>query len=222
MRGDSLALTHARNSCHKEGRVDVFLYALVAGLAVSIPPGPLGAMCVIQTTRNGLRAGLAVGLSVAVVDGMLYGSIAALGADSVGGLPAWVRRVAAGLVAAALFYIGYRVFRRAGEVKPDDEPGRPGRKGGRYRAAGAATLIAIGTPGTLPALLVIFASFGVDNVGLGATGVFLGGLAWWWSLCLVTHFVREHAEKALHILDYACGALMWLGAGAAAKFAIFP
>ena len=198
--------------------MDVLLLAIVAGLAVSIPPGPLGALCVIRTARGGLRAGLAVGLAVAVVDGMIFGSIAAVGSDFVASLAPWIRQAAAGAVAVALFVVGLGVFRRAGTSVGEAEES----DARRYGAAGGAALLALGTPGTLPALLVLFSTFGIESVQLGAAGVFLGGLAWWSALCLVTHFVREHAKKALHVLDYACGALLWLGAGAAAKFAIFP
>ena len=141
-----------------------------------------------------------------------------MGSDLVASLAPWIRQAAAGVVALALFFLGLGVFLRAGRPPRQAE----GSDASRYAAAGGAALLALGTPGTLPALLALFSTFGIDNVRLGAAGVFLGGLAWWWTLCLVTHFVREHARNVLHVLDYACGALLWLGAGAAAKFAIFP
>lgn len=198
--------------------MEMLALAIAAGLAMSIPPGPLGALCVTTTLRVGLRPALAVALAIATVDGLVWGSIAALGSDAVAALAPWVRRVAAGCVAVALFLVGVKVFRKAGieTDEPDPDPK------GRYQPAGAALLIALGTPGTLPALIVFFATLGVDSVPIGAGGVFIAGFAWFSTVCLVTHVMRERAQRALHLVDYACGALLWLGSGAAAKFAIFP
>jgi threonine/homoserine/homoserine lactone efflux protein len=190
--------------------VDAFLLAVLAGLAVSVPPGPLGALCVTQTLRAGLRAGIVVALAVAAGDALL-GSVAALGADAVSQMPVWVRRSLAAIVALALFWIGMRVLRRAGEP-PKPEPERKG-----WRSGAGAFLLALATPGTLPALLVLFATFQVRDPVVAYAGVFAGGFAWWLTLCLVSHRLRDRAQSVLVKVDYACGALLWLGSGVAAR-----
>jgi threonine/homoserine/homoserine lactone efflux protein len=194
--------------------VDTLLLAVLGGLVVSVPPGPLGALCVTQTLHVGLRAGLLVGLAVASGDALL-GGVAAMGAEAVSGLPGWVRRTAAAVVACALFWIGVRMFRRAGE------PPRTGTIRSSSRTAGTAFLLAVSTPGTLPALLVVFATFAVKSPGPAVAGVFLGGFFWWSVLCLIAHRLRNHAQTVLGKIDYACGALLWLGAAAAAHVALF-
>ena len=195
----------------------MFWLAIFAGLAVSIPPGPLGALCVIRTLRGGLLAGLAIGLAVATIDGLVFGAIAALGSHAISDLAPWIRRLAAGLVAVALFLLGWRVMREAGR-KPSEE--KPEDRAGSFKPAASAMLIALGTPGTLPVLLAIFATLQIDDARIGAAGVFCGGLLGWSTLCLIAHCFRSRAVKALHLLDYACGALLWLGAVAAACFSL--
>jgi threonine/homoserine/homoserine lactone efflux protein len=193
--------------------VDTFLLAVLVGLAISVPPGPLGALCLSQTLRAGLRAGRAVGMAVASGDAVL-GSAAALGADTIGSLPPWVGRTSAAVAALALVWIGTRVFRRAGG------PPSPARNGSRWRAAGGAFLLALSTPATLPALLVLFAALEIDRPGPAVVGVFVGGCLWWRMLCRLAYVRHDRAQAVLRRIDYACAALLWLGAGAAARFAL--
>lgn len=186
---------------------------MLAGLAISAPPGPLGALCVSRTLRWGLGAGWSVALSVAAGDALL-GSVAAVGADTIGDVSPDARRMAAAVVALALFGVGVRVVRRAGRPPKAESP----RSG--WRVGTGAFLLALCTPGTVPALLALFATFSIQQPAVAFAGVFVGGACWWILLCLVAHRLRDRAESILLKVDYACGALLWLGAGVAARAAV--
>ena len=56
----------------------VFLKALVVGLSVAAPVGPIGLLTIQRTLHRGFRMGLATGLGAAVADAT-YGTVGALG-----------------------------------------------------------------------------------------------------------------------------------------------
>jgi threonine/homoserine/homoserine lactone efflux protein len=55
-----------------------FLAGVGVGLAVAVPIGPMGVLCIQRTLAFGLVAGLATGLGAATVH-LTFGSVAALG-----------------------------------------------------------------------------------------------------------------------------------------------
>src|SRR5674476_230544 len=56
----------------------VFVKALVVGLSVAAPVGPIGLLTIKRTLHRGFRLGLATGLGAAVADAT-YGTVGALG-----------------------------------------------------------------------------------------------------------------------------------------------
>jgi putative LysE/RhtB family amino acid efflux pump len=198
----------------RAGQVHTFLLAVLAGLAISAPPGPLGALCMTRALRVGLRAGLVTGVSMAAGDALLGGA-AAFGAHAIDAVPIWLRRGSAGLAALALFWIGVRTFRTAGALAAAST--RP-----TWRTSAGTLLLSLSTPSTLPALLVLFASLGVNRPEPAVLGIFCGGSLWWLALCGLMQIVRDRAETMLPRIVHATAALQWLGASAAATFALFP
>src|SRR5215212_2013033 len=55
-----------------------FLAGVGSGLAVAVPIGPMGVLCIQRTLTFGLAAGLATGLGAATVH-LIFGSLAAFG-----------------------------------------------------------------------------------------------------------------------------------------------
>src|SRR3954467_4728299 len=58
--------------------LSTFHAGISVGLAVAVPIGPMGVLCIQRTLAFGLAAGLATGLGAATVH-LILGSIAALG-----------------------------------------------------------------------------------------------------------------------------------------------
>jgi len=58
--------------------MSVFLQGLAVGFAIAVPVGPVSALCISRTIRDGRVSGFASGLGAATADA-LCGGIAALG-----------------------------------------------------------------------------------------------------------------------------------------------
>jgi putative LysE/RhtB family amino acid efflux pump len=128
----------------------LFLKAAAAGLAVSIPPGPVAALCAGRAMRGGAGAGIVWALGAALADA-LHGAAAAAGAA----VPLPV--VIAGAVA-----LGLALRKR------------------RPAAAAGGFLIALASPATLPALAVLYGTLGVaGHAAIVGAGVFFGAALWW-------------------------------------------
>jgi putative LysE/RhtB family amino acid efflux pump len=201
----------------------LFAEGILVGFAVTAPPGPVGGLCIERTLRLGIRQGLCTALGALLAD-VFYGTVAAFGLAQVALPPGLVREVVAVLVAAALAFLGATYLRRAwlggasaraAEVKP--------RGGGLAGLVAGTFLLTLGTPGTLPAFVAMFASLGLAAKS-GATpggpffvvaGVVAGAAAWWLALCSVVHRYRDRAQGWLRGMEFACGALMFVGAAGA-------
>ena len=201
----------------------LLLSAALAGVAVSAPPGPVGAVCIARTIRHGPAAGLWSGLGAAVGDA-LYGLIVVAGLATVTG-GRWEGQGVVALIAAPILLIaGIRVLRRAHRGQGADAAAalrRPSAGSGTRRIAsyfGSACLLTLGAPGTLPAFLGLFATFDLPGdahprpvgVLLVCAGVLVGCMAWWLLVCGLVHRFRGRAARGLPLVDYASGALLVL------------
>ena len=90
----------------------LFPTAALIGVAISAPPGPAGAVCVVRTLRSGVRSGLYCGLGVALGD-VLYAFVAAYGVSVLDAVDPAVRRTCAGVAAAILCLAGARMLHSA-------------------------------------------------------------------------------------------------------------
>lgn len=87
----------------------IFLKGLLLGLAIAIPVGPIGILCIRRTLAMGQRVGFISGLGAATADGF-YGGIAGFGltavADFLTGQAFWLR-IVGGMF---LCYLGITTF----------------------------------------------------------------------------------------------------------------
>lgn len=147
----------------------LFLKAALAGLAVSIPPGPVAAVCVGRAMKGGALAGFAWALGGAAADA-LHGAAAAAGA------------------AVPLPYVlgGAAVLGLAVVLRRRGPSGRP------PAAALGVFLVALAAPGTIPAFAVLYAALGVGGSAvLVGAGVFLGAALWWVALATAVARLRR-------------------------------
>lgn len=191
-----------------------FVAGIGVGLAVAVPIGPMGVLCIQQTLAFGLAAGLATGLAAATVQ-VTYGFVAVLGFG-----PSAMALLGNGmdllpvLSALLLFWFAYRVMRRDVRIGSAAAPGR-------FRLArsyGDALAFGFGNPLTVVLFFAAFpaltSSADLVEAPLLVGGVFTGVVGWYLVLSAVVVLLRERlSEAALGLANKAAGlALASLGA----------
>lgn len=211
----------------------LFLCSLTAGLAVSAPPGPAGAVCVGRTLQRGMREGMTAAAGVAAAD-TAYAALAAGGIASLVAPDPWIRRGVAAAAAPVLAWLGVRFVARARRLArsfgAEDLAGAGATS--RCTAPGAAfagaLLLALSAPGTLPAFVVLFAALGVPallrprgcDVAIVAAGVLTGCTCWWFLLLGLVDRLRNRAARCLPLVDFAAGAALLCAAAMAVREAL--
>lgn len=158
----------------------LFLKGIVIGLAIAVPVGPIGALCVQRTLAEGRISGLVSGLGAATAD-TIYGFIAAFGVTMISGFlishQMWLRIIGG----AILFTLGLKTFLS-----------RPGKQAAPVSGNSLLTNffstfgLTLTNPITILAFAAIFAALGVVSgsqdlaaLGMLILGVFFGSALWW-------------------------------------------
>jgi threonine/homoserine/homoserine lactone efflux protein len=194
--------------------MEAFILAMLAGVLVCAPPGPLGALCARTSALHGRAAGLGVGLAIACGEAV-HASLASLGALDPHEIPRTLRLVLGLALALLLLGLAWRTWRRA---EGQETAPRASRKG-----ALGVFLLALATPGTLPAYVLIFTAFGLRGAAapwLLAGGAVAGSLCWWGFVVSMAHRLRGRLASSPVVLARACGALFLLGAFGALRAAV--
>lgn len=159
-----------------------FPTGLLFGLALAMPVGPIGLLCIRRSLEDGFAVGFATGLGAAVADAG-YGAIAAFGLTAVSAfLLAWqsVLGLAGG---ALLLWLGLSSWLH--------RPAETAASGTAHRPAAALAQTAVLTAGNPQTVLTFAALVGGLGLGVGAegadwgrpaaliVGVFLGSAGWW-------------------------------------------
>lgn len=159
----------------------LFLKAFLLGLAVAVPLGPIGALCIQRTLAGGFLAGVAGGLGTALADA----AYATAAAARFAAFAAVLQRIDAplGLMGGAfLLWLGWKSWPRAGAARP-----APVAAAARGLVATTALTFAltIANPATILSFVAMFAGLGLaEGASVGAAmtvvaGVFTGSMLWW-------------------------------------------
>jgi threonine/homoserine/homoserine lactone efflux protein len=172
----------------------LFLRALIIGISIAAPVGPIGVLCIRRTLANGRLAGFASGMGAASAD-MVYGAIAAFGLTSITGLlveNAFWLRIVGGVF---LLFLGVRTFLE----KPSDTPAQASQ-GGLLSMYTSTFFLTITNPMTILSFAAIFAGTMLgDTTGsplIMVVGVFVGSAAWWLTLSFVVGVLRDRLTQA--------------------------
>ena len=188
-----------------------FSAGVAIGLAVAVPIGPMGLLCIQRTLAFGMIAGLATGLGAATVH-LAFGSVAALGLGTA--MTALLNGQSLTLVSACLLIWFASRTLRVTEVEGPDLP----TEQGWLQSYASALLFGLSNPltillfaGAMPALS---AASDLGTVPLLVAGVFLGSIAWWTVLSTVIAMIRNRfSTRAIVLANRASGlALGALGA----------
>ena len=187
--------------------------AILSGLAMAIPMGPVGVLCLRRTLVQGRWAGMLPGLGAAAADG-LYSLIAVLGISSISGwlieAESWLRP-AGGLFLLVLG--GHALLTRRPHEKQVEE--KPAWLGGL--SMGFA--LTISNPLMLVGISAVFVAIGLaDDLaahafgpGLAVAGVFTGSALWFLILSLFAGwFGKTISQPRIKQLNWATGAALGL------------
>ena len=160
----------------------MLLKGLIFGFVLAAIVGPMWVLCFRRTLEQGIAAGIASGMGIAVADA-IYGAIAAFGLTAISGFllahSFWI-----GLAGVAfLGWLGVNALL----AKPVDLAGEP--NGAPSRSLGAAFVstltLTLANPPTILAFTAMFAGLGLaaganyQSAAVIVVGVFVGSAAWW-------------------------------------------
>ncbi len=174
---------------------------VLAGLAISVPVGPVNVLCISRTLTKGRKAGLISGLGAASSD-TIYGAIAGFSINIVIGFLIrelfWIRLVGGFL----LICIGIAYF-----LKRPRSLAEQRAESSTHSDFASAFLLNLTNPTTILSFLAVLAALGIQYQKawwltlLVIGGIFAGAMAWWILLALVSNLFRDRFKD---------GAMVWM------------
>ncbi len=190
--------------------LDPFLHGLSLGLAVSMPIGPIGVLCIQRSLDRSWLHGFTTGLGAVAAD-LIYAFVAASGIGLVSGFfernATWFKIPAALL----LVFVGIRLI-RASRKRPENAPARGGHRGVFI----VTFSLMLSNPLTLVFFTAVFAALGgsATIAAPGArwiliVGVAAGCLSWWAVLAwLATRLRRRLTAGSFLWINRLSGAFL--------------
>lgn len=193
--------------------MELFAKAIILGLAIAAPLGPIGALCIKRTLERGFAAGAAGGLGTALADAV-YAILAAFGFAAFSGVLAAIDgplRIGGGLF---MLWLGWKSLspempRAAATVGASDLIG----------TIAATFVLTITNPMTILSFAALFAGLGLastSDFGEAAQvvmGVFLGSMLWWGALSGGVAIVRKRLAEEFAIWVSRLSGLVLIGFG---------
>jgi threonine/homoserine/homoserine lactone efflux protein len=171
----------------------LFLQAMLVGLAIAAPVGPIGLLVIQRTLNHGVPIGLATGLGAAVADAA-YGAI---GAFSVNGV---IQRLDAAREPLALFgsvflmWLAWRTWRSP----PAPAAGAAPAGRGWWPSFGSTVMLTLANPATILSFVAVFGSLAgggaLARPELLVLGVLTGSALWWLLLSAAVGRVRTRFD----------------------------
>jgi putative LysE/RhtB family amino acid efflux pump len=159
----------------------LFLKAVLMGLAIAAPLGPIGALCIQRTLERGLLAGVAGGLGTALADA-LYASLAAAGFAAFAAALDSISTPLGLIGGGFLLWLAWKGWPR-GTAAPKAAASPAVR--GVWLTTATTFALTIANPATILSFAAIFAGIGLADTASTASaaavvaGVFAGSMLWW-------------------------------------------
>jgi threonine/homoserine/homoserine lactone efflux protein len=193
------------------------LPAVVIGLCIAIPFGPIGLMCVERTLTSGIWSGIASGMGAATAHGM-FGCLAAVSATVLAQITLALHtplRITGGIVLVLMGLRTILVSTRAAHRAPCRD---------LFSAYISTLLIAAANPMTILPYLGVTSALeagkllSMDRTLATPIGVMFGSASWYLVLALSTNAMFRPEKAMLDRLNRLAGILlMALGAGLCAR-----
>lgn len=174
------------------GEGALFAQALLIGLSIAAPVGPIGLLVIQRTLQRGFGLGLATGLGAAVADAV-YGAVGAFGVQQVIDLLAGARVPLALGGGAFLLWLAWRIW----HTRPATEAAHAG--GGGAAACFAGTFgLTLSNPATIFSFIAVFGTLGaraaVSAPWTMIAGVLVGSALWWLLLSAAVGRLRSRFD----------------------------
>ncbi|RYF73491.1 MAG: LysE family translocator, partial [Comamonadaceae bacterium] len=191
----------------------LFLKALLIGLSIAAPVGPIALLCIQRTLAHGLRIGFMSGLGAALADAC-YGAVGALGVSALMASMVAARVPLAVAGAAFLAWMGVQLLRApvAMQARTAGHATRP------LTAMLSVFVLTLANPMTVLSFIAVFASLtaghasGATGAGAAASmvlGVFVGSALWWLGLSAAVSTLRHRiGAPAMQWINRLSGAFL--------------
>ncbi len=189
----------------------VMAQAMLIGVSIAAPVGPIGLLTIQRSLDLGPRAGFATGMGAAVADG-IYGAIGAYGVHGV--IAAMSRaRVPLSLAGAGfLLWMAWGLWRN----KPTELAARVGPMVGSSTSLwthfSSTLLLTLANPATIFSFMAVFGALAARAVQappwLLVMGVFAGSACWWLLLSDLVGRMRERFDLRWRLYVQRASALL--------------
>lgn len=199
--------------------LSAILRGWIVGLLASMPPGPIGILCIQRSISKNRRSGFVSGLGASLAD-TIYATIAFFSVSLVVGFVekhTMIITIISGMIIAA---IGVKIFMSNPVVQI--RRNRAG-KSNLWQDFLSAFGITIANLGYIFFFIILFAAFGISHASLGMfngalmiAGVFLGSASWWFALTFIVNLFRDkfRPRHLLYINRWSGAIIAVLGLGA--------
>jgi threonine/homoserine/homoserine lactone efflux protein len=186
-----------------------YVVAVLSGFIVSMPVGPVAAVCIRQTLAHGAIAGFAAAFGVALVDAA-YAAAGIVGLHvglALTGQRATIVHVVAGVVLLAL--AAYFFATRSHAAEPQARAGSVAAST-LFSGFGATFALSLPNPGPAVVAAAVFSGLGVAAPPPGAyvpvaAAALLGAMLWWCIVVLaIGRFPPALARKAFVVVNVVC------------------
>ncbi len=185
--------------------------AVLAGLAIAAPVGPIGVICIRRTLDYGFARGFASGLGAAMADGC-YGLIAAVSMTSALSIISPHATLMNICAAVLLFKIGIVTVK----AEPKENSSERASSKGLISAFLSTLVLTFLNPMTIMSFVAVFAAIGVKELEAArestliiVLGVFFGSLLWWLFLCAMVAKARQRlSQKSIGIINRISGVVV--------------
>ncbi|WP_341702396.1 LysE family transporter [Ferrovibrio sp.] len=197
-------------------QAELLLRAVLLGLAVAAPVGPIGVLCIQRSLSGGFWAGFSGGIGTAVADAV-YAGLAAAGfaalVQPMGDVQDWLRWGGAAFIA----WLGWRTLQAPVVNGPAMVPApAAGPASARPLRLFAVTFaLTMSNPATILSFVAMFAGLGLgENPSMAAAatvlaGVFTGSLLWWAVLSASAAVLRQRiTDESKRWINRIAGAVL--------------
>ena len=192
--------------------VSFFFKAMLIGLSIAAPVGPIGLLCIQRTLTQGMRTGFVSGMGAACADAV-YGAIGAFGMVAV---TDYFVSLSMPLAIGGALFLGWMGVKL---LLTNNEAGMAASAGAQAasRAFISVFALTLANPMTIISFVAVFASIAGPKVlghaaaGLMVLGVFLGSAIWWLLLSAGVALLSRQVGTGLQGFINRVGGLLLLG-----------
>ena len=186
----------------------VLAQALLIGLSIAAPVGPIGLLVIQRTLQHGRATGLATGLGAAAADA-LYGAVGAFGVSSLIQALQQARVPLALGGGAFMLWLAWRTW----QAVPPERAATVTDARGLASAFAGTFVLTLSNPATIFSFIAIFGSLGARGPVVSPwpmiAGVLVGSALWWLFLCALVGRLRARFDaRWQRRVNYASAVLL--------------